>query len=96
MLEVAAIWRAVPALVLCGLAVVFGRTLRAGQVPLIERIARVGDPTLTPALCRYTRRLTVIWCVYFVAAAVLSLTANLSFGWTSVSLWSSNSATASS
>ena len=87
-LEVAAIWRAVPVLVLGWLAVHFGRTLRAGQIPLIERIARVGDPDLTPVLCRYTRRLTTIWCVYFVFATGLQLTMNLSFGWTSAVVWS--------
>jgi uncharacterized membrane protein len=70
------------------LAVYFGLTLRAGQIPLIERIARVGDPDLTPALCRYTRRLTVIWCAYFVAATGLLLTLNLSFGWAGAVVWS--------
>ena len=55
------------------LAVFFGRTLRAGQTPLIERIARVSDPALSPPLCRYTRRLTALWCGYFVVAALLSV-----------------------
>jgi uncharacterized membrane protein len=55
------------------LAVFFGRTLRPGQTPLIERIARVSDPAMTPPLRRYTRRLTAIWCVYFVIAALISV-----------------------
>lgn len=62
-------------LILAWLAVFFGRTLRAGQVPLIERIARVGDPALEPQLCRYTRRLTMLWCAYFGVASVLCLVA---------------------
>lgn len=77
-----ALWRAVPALALVWLAVFFGRTLRAGQTPLIERIARVSNPALSPSLCRYTRNLTAAWCAYFLAAALLSLTAPLPFGLT--------------
>ena len=61
-----------PTLVLLWLAFFFGRTLRPGAVPLIERIARVGKPDLSPALCRYTRRLTAMWSLYFLAAAALS------------------------
>lgn len=69
--------RYLPVLVLLWLAVFFGRSLRAGAVPLIERIARVGKPDLSPALCRYTRRLTALWTGYFVAAAMLLVAANL-------------------
>jgi uncharacterized membrane protein len=82
------LWHAVPALVMGWLALFFGRTLRAGQVPLIERIARIGDPVLTPALCRYTRRLTVVWCVYFVVVALLTLPSSMRFAWISVLTWS--------
>ena len=66
------LWRALSFLMLGWLAVFFGRTLRPGQVPLIERIARVSDPAMTLPLRRYTRRLTAIWCGYFVIAALLS------------------------
>jgi uncharacterized membrane protein len=81
------LWRVVPVVVLGWLAFFFGRTLRAGHVPLIERIARVRDPGLTPALCRYTRRLTGIWSVYFLVAALLSSSAKLPFWWTSALVW---------
>ena len=67
--------RYLPPLLLLWLAIFFGRTLRAGRMPLVERIARAALPALSPALCRYTRGLTAAWCVYFVAAAVLSLAA---------------------
>ena len=67
------LWRAISFLMLGWLAVFFGRTLRPGQVPLIERIARVSDPAMTLPLCRYTRRLTAVWCGYFVVAALLSV-----------------------
>jgi uncharacterized membrane protein len=69
--------RYVPTLFLVWLAFFFGRTLRPGAVPLIERIARVGKPDLSPALCRYTRRLTAMWTFYFLVAAILIATAKL-------------------
>lgn len=81
------LWRVVPVLVLGWLAFFFGRTLRAGHVPLIERVARVRDPALSPALCRYTRRLTALWSVYFVAAALVALTAELPTAWTGGLTW---------
>jgi len=62
--------RYLPTLVLLWLAVFFARTLRAGAMPLIERIARIGKPSLSAPLCRYTRGLTLLWCVYFVVAAI--------------------------
>lgn len=72
----AACWRHVPVLVLLWLAFFFGRTLRSGSTPLIERIARRGNPVLSSALRRYTRRLTAIWCAYFLIAAAMTLAAH--------------------
>jgi uncharacterized membrane protein len=69
----------VPTLVLLWLAFFFGPTLWPGATSLIERIARAGKPALSVALCRYTRRLTALWCVYFVVAAGLTLMANVGF-----------------
>ena len=77
-----------PSLVLLWLAFFFGRTLRAGATPLIERVARHSNPALPAVLCRYTRRLTALWCAYFVVAAVLTATANLAYGPVSLAVWS--------
>ena len=85
--QAGAMLRLLAPLVLLWLAFFFGRTLRAGQVPLIERIARRGNPALGAALCRYTRRLTAIWCVWFIVAAVLSVTARLPYGILSLVVW---------
>ena len=71
--DAALAWRAFTLLVLGWLAWFFGRTLLPGREPLITRIARVSDPGLAPALCHYTRRLTAVWCGYFVLAVVLFL-----------------------
>jgi uncharacterized membrane protein len=88
MIDATDVLHAIPALVLSGLALFFGRSLGPGQMALIERIARVSDPALTPALCRYVRRLTIVWCAYFIVAALLSLRSDLRFGWTSALVWS--------
>ena len=76
--------RLLPSLVLVWLAVFFGRTLRAGEVPLIERVARIGKPSLSAPLCRYARALTALWCAYFVVAAVSAALAGWGFAQASV------------
>lgn len=67
-------------MVLLWLAFFFGRTLRRGGTPLIERIARRSSVMLPPPLCRYCRWLTAIWCAYFLAMAALSATLAASGG----------------
>ena len=76
---VAGALRLLPTLVLLWLAWFFGRTLRRGEMPLIERVARVAKPALSPTLVRYTRGLTALWCLYFIAAAALNLAADPGF-----------------
>ena len=79
--------RYLPPLVLLWLAYFFGRTLRAGATPLIERIARHSNPALPPPLCRYTRRLTALWCAYFVIAAAMTAAASIAYGPVSLAVW---------
>ena len=68
---------ALPVLINTVLLLTFGETLRAGQVPMIERFARLQDPRLTPEKQAHCRRWTVRWCVFFVlngiAAALLGV-----------------------
>lgn len=70
-LDAAHLWRAASTLGLTWLAFFFGRTLLAGHIPIIEQFARVSTPDLSPALCVYMRRLTGVWCFYFILAAVI-------------------------
>ena len=86
-LDAAAIWRAVSLIALLWLAIFFGRTLRPNQTPLIERFARVSIPDMSPKFRTYTRRLTGIWCAYFVVAAVASVAANFAPVSTGVFIW---------
>ena len=50
----------------------FGRSLGGGREPLITRLARRIRGTLSPELERYTRWLTVAWCVFFAAQIACS------------------------
>jgi uncharacterized membrane protein len=56
------------------LALVFGRTLAAGQVPLLTRLARIvhGD-AISPRVVVYTRNATWAWVAYFVLTSMASL-----------------------
>jgi uncharacterized membrane protein len=58
------------------IAWVFGHTLFAGRVPLIERLARLVHPPdapLDPAVVPYARRLTLCWAVLLALLGVVSL-----------------------
>jgi len=68
---------------LLGLA--FGRSLRAGQVPMVSRFAAVVHGKLSPALERYTRQVTWAWTLYFAVITSLSL---LLFWLAPVAVWS--------
>lgn len=50
----------------------FASSLLAEQT-IIEKIARVSEPTLSAAGVRYTRRVTQIWCAFFILNASIAL-----------------------
>lgn len=74
----------VPAGVNLALLLAFARTLRSGT-PLVETLARLQDPDLSPEQQSHCRRFTALWCVFFAANAAvclgLALAANL-WWWT--------------
>jgi uncharacterized membrane protein len=61
-----------PIIINVGLAAWFGMTLRAGNEPMISRFARIERGQLAPDLVAYTRRLTLVWTLFFLAMAVVS------------------------
>ena len=72
-LGVAAWWQAdalavklYPVLVNAVLLTVFATSLRHPPT-VVERLARLSEPDLPPSGVRYTRRVTAVWCVFFVA-----------------------------
>jgi uncharacterized membrane protein len=44
---------------------VFGGSLWTAM-PLVERLARLHDPHLPPEGIQYTRRVTQVWCLFFI------------------------------
>lgn len=67
-----------PVVINLALAWLFGRTLIGARVPLIARFAMLEQGTLSEELASYTRLLTWIWTLLFVAAAAVSVALALS------------------
>ncbi|WP_442976086.1 hypothetical protein [Rouxiella sp. T17] len=47
------------------LLLLFGYSLFSSP-PIIERLARLTEPDLSPQGVRYTRRVTQVWCLFFI------------------------------
>lgn len=67
------------------LALMFGRTLLPGQMPLCSQIARLIHGELDEALTRYTRQVTQAWTLFFLAMTSIS---TLLFFTTTLATWS--------
>ncbi|MBM7456135.1 putative membrane protein [Oceanisphaera litoralis] len=72
-----------PVMVNLGLLFAFGSSLFSSQ-PIIERLARIREPDLPPAGVAYTRKVTQVWCVFFVLNATVSTATML---WASEEIW---------
>ena len=62
---------------------VFGLSLWRGP-SAIERLARLREPELPPAAVAYTRRVTQVWCSFFVVNGLVALATAL---WASPAGW---------
>lgn len=63
----------------------FGRTLASGREALITGFARRVHGTLAPDIERYTRQVTLAWCVFFAAQVLVSA---ILFATASLETWS--------
>ncbi|MGX5731637.1 hypothetical protein ACWKWK_14025 [Pseudoxanthomonas beigongshangi] len=72
-----------PALVNAVMLVVFAVSLRFPPT-VVERIARLGEPDLPVHAIAYTRRVTQVWCVFFIFNGALALATAL---WTTDRIW---------
>lgn len=72
-----------PALVNAALLLLFGLSLKFGP-PLVERLARLREPELPPRAVAYTRRVTQVWCVFFVLNGSIALATAC---WASERVW---------
>jgi uncharacterized membrane protein len=72
-----------PTLISLLLLAAFGLSLIYGP-PLVERIARLREPTLPPEAVPYTRRVTQVWVGFFVFNALISAALTL---WAPLTWW---------
>jgi len=70
--SIAMAWSLLHAAVYFFLSWLFARTLRAGRVALITRVARRVHGTLAPEIEAYTRRVTIAWCAFFAGQLAVS------------------------
>lgn len=84
LLDNAALLRWYPVLINAAMLVLFAGSLFSGM-PVIERLARLQDPDLSPSGVRYTRQVTRVWVGFFIfngsIATALTLWAPLAW-WT--------------
>ncbi|MFC5474837.1 hypothetical protein [Paraherbaspirillum soli] len=73
-----------PVLVNAGMLAVFGYSLYAPP-SAIERLARLTDPSLPDYAIAYTRRVTQVWCGFFLINGLLALATAC---WASPAVWS--------
>jgi uncharacterized membrane protein len=73
-----------PVLVNAVMLGVFGYSLLSPPT-VVERFARLREPELSPAGVAYTRRVTQVWCVFFIVNGSIALATAL---WASPKVWS--------
>lgn len=73
-----------PVLVNLGLLIIFTASLYFPP-PVIERLARIQHPDLPPEGVLYTRKVTQIWCVFFLLNGLLAAATAI---WSSFAWWS--------
>ncbi|GGJ99000.1 hypothetical protein [Pseudomonas matsuisoli] len=72
-----------PVLVNLMLLTLFGSSLKIGM-PVVERMARLREPALPAHAVRYTRRVTEVWVLFFIAN--LGITIGLTL-WAPLAWW---------
>lgn len=90
MLAAAALWtnaalplKLYPVLVNAAMLAIFGYSL-IYPPSIAERFARIREPDLSPQAVRYTRRVTQVWCAFFIANGAVALGTAL---WGSPAVW---------
>lgn len=73
-----------PVLVSLAFLIAFAYSLQTEQ-SMVERFARMTEPDLPPAAIVYTRKVTQVWCVFFVINGSIALATAL---WASQAVWS--------
>ncbi len=63
----------------------FARTLQPGREPLVTQISRRINGEVAPDIARYTRHVTIAWCIFFAGQVVVSA---LLYSLGTLSMWS--------
>lgn len=72
-----------PVLISGFMLALFGLSLKYGP-PVVERLARLSEPELPDNAIRYTRQVTIAWCVFFLCNGLLAAALTL---WAPLSWW---------
>ncbi|MBC2688470.1 hypothetical protein [Pseudomonas kielensis] len=72
-----------PVLISALLLGLFGASLKYGP-PMVERLARLREPQLPQKAIRYTRHVTIAWCLFFLCNGLCAAALTL---WTPLSWW---------
>lgn len=72
-----------PVLISAFMLALFGASLLRGM-PVAERLARLHDPDLPPHAVRYTRRVTQVWCLFFLGNGLIAASLTL---WAPLAWW---------
>ena len=72
-----------PVLISAFMLGLFGLSLIVGP-PIIERLARLREPQLPAKAIVYTRKVTIVWCVFFFCNGLLAAALTL---WAPLSWW---------
>jgi uncharacterized membrane protein len=72
-----------PVLISSFMLALFGLSLKYGP-PMVERLARLSEPDLPDKAIRYTRQVTIAWCVFFLCNGLLAAALTL---WAPLSWW---------
>ncbi|WDY58380.1 COG4648 family protein [Pseudomonas sp. PSKL.D1] len=78
-----ALLRWYPVLINAFMLALFGTSLLRGM-PMAERLARLREPHLPARAVRYTRRVTQVWCVFFLVNGLIATALTL---WAPLSWW---------
>lgn len=61
-----------PVFINAAMLIIFGYSLFF-STPIVERFARLREPNLSPAAIIYTRRVTQVWCGFFIINGSIAL-----------------------
>ena len=75
--------RIYPVIINAGMLGYFGWTL-VSPPSAVERLARLSDPDLPAHAVGYTRRVTMVWCLFFLINASIALYTAL---WSTLEIW---------